>query len=139
MLQNSTATSWDLQTISYEPSVKVKLCLLFLLAACVMTSIKLARLWIAAPPFYLNRQVGNPAYLNRLESSKNSLTQWATLTLVVSGLFVTARLYDACVGLSYQKTFGIALLIYVIGDTLSGLILCFVVVLFILLMRWHLM
>jgi hypothetical protein len=61
MLQESAARSWDIRTIWYSPSTKVKLYVLFLLAVCIVTSIKLARLWIAAPPFRLSLQAHNPA------------------------------------------------------------------------------
>jgi len=74
MLQESA--TWDIRTIHYTLPTKFKLYLIFLLVVCVATSIKLVRLWIAAPPFCLSRQAHNPAYVQQLEYAKTSLKQW---------------------------------------------------------------
>jgi hypothetical protein len=123
----------------YAPSTKVKLYLLFLLAVCVVTTIKLVKLWIAAPPFRLNRQTQNPAYRQQLENAKNSLKQWMAVTMLVWGIFTSVSVYDVCNRLFDQKVFGGLLLISIIADFSTALILCLVVVLFTLLVRWHIM
>jgi len=140
MLQESATTSWDLRTICYSgPSTKLRLYLLFLGVACIVTSFKLVRLWIAAPPFQLKRQVGNAAYLHRLEHTRSSLKQWIALTLVIWGIFTSLSVYDVCNRLLGQKTYGSALFIDILGEFSTALTLCLVVVLFILLVRWYLM
>jgi hypothetical protein len=137
MLQESATTSWDVRTMCYEPSMMVKLYVLFLLAVCVVTSIKLVKLWITAPPFRLNRQAHNPAYWQKLESAKNSLKQWMAVTLLVGGIFTSVSVYDVCNRLLDQKAYGGLLLISIIANFSSALTLCLVVVLFTLLVRWH--
>jgi hypothetical protein len=138
MLQESAATSWDIRTICYAPSTKLKLYVLFLLVVCIVTSIKLARLWIAAPPFRLSRQAHNPAYLQKLESAKDSLRQWMAVTLLVWGIFTCVSVYDVCNRLLDQKAFGGLLLISLVADFSTALVVCLVVVLYSLLVRWHL-
>jgi len=140
MLRQSAATSWDLRTICYSgPSIKLKLYLLFLLVACIVTIFKLVRLWIGAPPFQLSRQVGNPVYLHRLDCTRNSLKQWMALTLVIWGISTSVSVYDVCNSLLLQKTYGNALPIYILEDFSTALTLCLVVLLFILLVRWYVM
>ena len=139
MLQESATTSWNLRVICYSgPSTKLILYVLFLAVACITTSFKMVRLWIAAPPFQLNRQAGNAAYLHRLEDARNSLKQWMAVTLVVGGIFTSLSVYDVCSRLLLQKTYGGTLLIAILGDFSTALTLCLVVVLFILLVRWYL-
>jgi hypothetical protein len=121
----------------YAPSTNVKLYILFLLAVCVVTSVKLARLWIAAPPFRLNRQADNPVYLRKLSCAKNSLKQWMALTLLVWGIFTSVSVYDVCNTLLDEKVFGGLLLISLAGEFSTALTLCLVVVLYTLLVRWH--
>jgi hypothetical protein len=139
MLQESATTSWDMRTMYYAPSTRYKLYMLFLLVVCVATGIKLVRLWIAAPPFRLSRQAHNPAYLQQLEYARNSLKQWMAVTLLVWGIFTSVSVYDVCNRLLDQKAFGGLLLISIIADFSTVLILCLVVVLFTLFVRWHLM
>jgi len=121
----------------YAPSTKVKLYVLFLLVVGVVTTTKLVKLWIAAPPFRLNRQSPNPAYWRHLENAKTSLKQWMAVTLLVWGIFISVSVYDVCNRLLDQKAFGGLLLISIIADFSTALILCLLVVLFTLLVRWH--
>jgi len=137
MLQESG--SWDLRNMCYSPSIKLRLYLLFLLVACIVTSFKLVRLWITAPPFQLKRQAGNTVYFHRLEHARTSLKQWMTLTLVIWGIFTSLSTSDMCNGLLAQKTYGSTLFIYILGEFSTALTLCLVVVLFMLLVRWYLM
>jgi hypothetical protein len=139
MLQESGTTSWDIRTICYAPSTKLKLYLLFLLAVCVVTTVKLVKLWIVVPPFRFNRQPHNPVYWQQLENAKNSLKQWIAVTLLVWGIFTSVSVYDVCNRLFDQKVFGGLLLISIIADFSTALILCLVVVFFTLLVRWHIM
>jgi hypothetical protein len=119
------------------PSTAVKLYVLFLVVVCVVTAIKLARLWIAVPPFRLNRKTLNPDYLRRLENAQTSLKQWMVATLLVGGIFVSVSVYDVCNRLLDQKRFGDLLIIFIIAEFSTALSSCLIVVLFILLVRWH--
>ena len=70
MLQEST--TWNLRHMIREPSTSFKTYVLFLLVVCVVTSIKLIRVWRAAPPFRLSRQASNPSYPQLLQASSAS-------------------------------------------------------------------
>ena len=48
-----TAT-WDLRYINREPSMSMKLYILFLLFCCIVTSVELFKAWRVAPPFKLS-------------------------------------------------------------------------------------
>lgn len=57
-----------------------KLFALFLILVLLVTAIRLVRLWVSAPPFWLRRQVENPNYLPVLERWRLSTKQWIGLT-----------------------------------------------------------
>jgi hypothetical protein len=97
------------------------------------------KLWIAAPPFRLNRQSDNPLYLKKLQSAENSLRQWMALTFLVWGIFTWVSVYEVCSRLLDQKAFGGLLLISLVEEFSAALTLCLVVVLYTLLVRWHVM
>jgi hypothetical protein len=137
MLQEST--SWDLQSMRSSQSTEFNFYVLFLLVACIVTSVKLVGLWIAAPPFQIKRQVGNAGYLHLLAHTRNSLKQWMALTLVICGLFTSISAYKTCNNLLAQKIGSIELF-FSMGKSLStALSMCSLVMLFILLIRWHVM
>ncbi len=119
------------------PSTAVKLYVLFLLVVCVVTAIKLARLWIAVPPFRLNRKTLNPDYFHRLANAKTSLKQWMVATQLVGGIFISVSIYGVCNRLLDQKAFGGLLIIFIIAEFSTALSSCLIVVLFTLLVRWH--
>lgn len=137
MLQETATTSWDIRTMCYTPSTKEKLYVFFLLAVCVVTTIKLVKLWIAAPPFRLKRQSENPVYWRQLENAKNSLKQWMAVTLLVGGIFTSLSVYDLRNRSLDQKACGGLLLVSIIAEFSIAFTLSLVVVLFTLLVRWH--
>jgi len=61
------------------------------------------------------------------------------VTLLVGGIFTSVSVYDVCNRLLDQEAFGGLLLISIIANFSTPLILCLVVVLFTLLVRWHIM
>jgi len=62
---------------------------LFLLVAVIVGVVRIVKLWIAAPPFLLARQTGNPAYVRALEASSSSTRQWMGCTLLFGGLVLS--------------------------------------------------
>jgi hypothetical protein len=72
MLQEAVA--WDPQNMIVEPSTGQKIYVLFLLVACVVTIVKLIRVWRVALPFRLSTQANNPSYLKLLRNTYGSLS-----------------------------------------------------------------
>jgi|SRR5215469_4010374 len=101
MLQETS--TWDLRSLSPPFLPGGGLYLLFLFAACLSATAKLVKLWRAAPPFRLERQEKNPAYLQMLEVTSGSLRQWTICTFLAWGLLASVGLYDFCNRLLGEK------------------------------------
>ena len=86
--------NWNVR-IDRWPSVGEQLFDLFLLAVCLVASVWLFKVWRAAPPFKLSRQMNNMAYLKMLEAVSSSLVQWVVCTLLVWGIFSSVASYEA--------------------------------------------
>ena len=66
----------------------------FLLLVCILTTIKLARVWRTVPPFGRRHPKANPAYRGFLQASAASLQHLDSLTFLAMGLFATVTVYD---------------------------------------------
>lgn len=137
MLQESAAGTWDLRTVCNFYSLWFELYVAYLVAAGLAVFYKLIRLWSTTPPFFLKKRLNDDAYLKRLESMKISLTQWALFTLAVSALFVSYQTYDDSLHLLISKSINMSALIILIGERATELFPAFAIVLFTLLVRWH--
>jgi hypothetical protein len=137
MLQESG--TWDLRYVDRGPSISMKIYVLFLLVVCIVTSVRLIRIWRAAPPFGLSRQAGNPTYLRLLQASSTSLKQWIGLTFLTLGIFVSVSLHDFCNGLLAEKRTGHDVILFAIQDFSTTLTMALLVVLFLFLARWHML
>jgi len=122
-----------------EPSTSFRTYVFFLLVVCVVTSIKLIRVWRAAPPFRLSRQASNPSYPQLLQASSASLKQWISFTFLGWGIFASISLYDVCDGLLDEKRIGSFVILFVIEDFSSAFSMALLVVLFLFLARWHML
>ena len=137
MLQESAATSWDPRAITSTPSVSLKLYMLFLLVVCIVTSIKLVRLWRMAPPFRAQRQRDNSAYLSLLQSSAASLKQWISFTYLGWGVFASISLYNLCNQLLDDKRVGGLMVVFLVREFSTTLTMALLVALFAFLAQWH--
>ena len=137
MVQESA--TWDLRHMTRTPSTSMKIYMLFLFLACIVTSVKLVRIWRAAPPFRLSRQASSPAYLELLETSSSSLKQWIGSTFLGWGIFASITLTDVCSRLLDDKRIGSALILFIIQDFSTTLTMALLVVLFLFLVRWHML
>lgn len=137
MLQESG--TWDLRYVDREPSNILKIYILFLLVVCIVTSVRLIRVWRAAPPFGLSRQAGNPAYLRLLHASSTSLRQWIGATFLGWGIFASVSLHDFCNGLLAEKSTGHGVISFAIQEFSTTLTIALLVVLFLFLARWHML
>jgi hypothetical protein len=137
MLQESA--TWDLRHMTREPSTSTKIHMLFLLVVCIVTTVKLIRVWRTAPPFRLSQRAGNPEYLRLLQTSGTSLRQWICLTVLTWGVFASVSLYDFCSGLLMEKRMAREMFLFAIQDFSTTLTMTLLVVLFSFLVRWHLL
>jgi hypothetical protein len=133
------SAGWDLRYIYREPSTSFRLYLLFLLVVCIVASIRLIRIWRAAPPFRLSAEANSPAYLRLLQTSSTSLKQWIGCTFLAWGILTSTSLYDDCNRLLGQKVLGSGAILFVIEDYSAALTLALLVVLFLFLVLWHIL
>jgi len=138
MLQESS-TTWDLRYIDHAPSASMKIYVLFLFFVCILASVKLFRIWRAAPPLRSSRKADSPAYLQLLDTSSDSLGQWIRSTLLVGAIFAFVGLNDTCNRLLTSKAIGSSSLLFVFQDFSTTLSMALLVVLFLHLVRWHLL
>ena len=137
MVQESI--TWDLRHMTRTPSTIMEIYMLFLFLACIVTSVKLVRIWRAAPPFRPPRHAGSPAYLELLETSSSSLKQWFGSTFLAWGIFASITLTDVCSRLLDDKRIGSSLLLFIIPDFSTTLTMALLVALFLFLVRWHML
>lgn len=135
MLQESVG--WDTQNLIREPSTSFKIYVLFLIVACVVTMIKLIRVWRVAPPFRLSSQAKNPDYLKLLRTSSRSLSHWIGCTFLGWAILISTTLYDVCNGMLNEKVTERIVILFVIRDFSTALSMALWVVLFVFLARWH--
>jgi len=135
MLQ--AASTWDLQPMGPALSPAFRLYMVFLFAVCLLATSKLIKLWRAAPPFKLERQEKNPAYFRALEMSSDSLRQWITFTFLAWGIVASIDLYNLCNSLLGDKAIRRLAILFAIEGFSIGLTLALLVVLFLALIRWH--
>jgi len=141
MLQDSV--TWDVRAMIREPGPTLKVYILFLLVVWITASVKVVRVWLAAPPFRLSRQRGNPAYLAQLQTLSASLTQWIGCTFLACGIVVSAGLYDVRNRLLDEALNGKAvaksIMLFYLGDFASVLSMAIWVALSLFLVRWHML
>jgi hypothetical protein len=113
-VQHEEAAGWELRNMIREPSTSYKLYVLFLRFVCIGTAVRLLKAWWAAPPFRLSRRANNLTYLKGLEA-------------------------DVCNRQLAEQTVGTATFLVVIEDYSTALSGALFVVLFVFLVRWHLL
>src|SRR5258708_28746757 len=125
MLQESA--TWDLRRMTREPSTGMMIYVLFLCLVCIVTRVKLVRVWRAAAPFRLSRQASSPAYLALLETSSSSLKQWIGSTFLGWGIVASISLTDVCSRLLDDKRIGSSVILFVIQDFSTALTMALLV------------
>lgn len=134
MLQESV--TWDPQMI-VEPSTGQKIYVLFLVVVCVVTIIKLMRVWRVALPFRLSTQANNPSYLKLLRICHRSLCQWFGCIFLAWAILSSTAIYNLCHGMLSEKVTGRTVILFAIRDFFTSLSMALWVVLFVFLIRWH--
>jgi len=135
MLQESVG--WDTQGLIREPSTSFKIYILFLIVVCIVTIIKLIRVWRGAPPFRLSSQTKNRDYLKLLQISCNSLSHWIRCIFLAWAILSSTTVYDICRGMRNEKTTGLGVILFVIQDFSTALSMALWVGVFVFLARWH--
>lgn len=115
----------------------MRIYLLLLLLACVMATIKLIRIWRAAPPFKSSEDLSNPAYRQLLRASRTGLNQWIACVLITWGILGSTAVYDDCEGMLASKHFTHSMILFALQDFSVSLSVALVAVLFLFLVRWH--
>jgi len=133
------ATTWDLRSVNPPVPPGFGLYLLFLLVAFLTSIAKLVRVWRPAPPFRLERQEKNSAYVQMLEVVSRSLRQWTTCTFLAWGILACHGLYEICNGLLSEKAVGHFVIIFVIKGFLMTLNMALLTALVLVLIRWHIL
>src|SRR5215813_11542994 len=137
MLQG--ASTWDLQTMHPPLSPGFRLYLLFLFVGCLLAAANLAKLWRAAPPFRLARQERNSAYVRMLEVSSSSLRQWITCTFLAWGILASVGLYDLSKRLLAERAAEHTIILFAIEGFSVEFTMALFVVLYLVLIRWHIL
>jgi hypothetical protein len=129
---------WDpISVYPADPPLAIRIYALVLIVALIATVVRLATLWMAAPPFRLSRQVNIPAYLGALQTSRNYLKQWMACVLLGWGIIVTDSLHRVCAHWLESKvtpTYELLLTTYRLCQFLTGALM---VMIFIFLVQWH--
>ena len=116
MLQESAKTAWDLRNMTVEPSASERLYLLYLLMVCIVTSVKIVRVWRSALPFALARLKPTTRYLQLLDSSACSLKQWFCLTLLMGALSCSLNVYRLCDRILDERRLGDLVLVFQVRE-----------------------
>lgn len=135
MLQETV--TWDPQNMIVEPSIGQKTYVLFLVVVCVVTILKLIRIWRVALPFRLSTQANNPSYLKLLRSTHSSLSHWMWCMFLGWGVLSSTALYDFCNSMLNEKVTGRMVVLLQIREFSALLATALWVVLFVFLVRWH--
>ena len=136
MTQESVAI--DYQNLIREPTTTFKLYVLFLVIVCVVTCIKLIRVWVAVPPFRASSKTASPEYSALLRRSSRSLKQWIGSVILSYALLFSTSLYGVCRDVLNDNRVGGAALFFVIEDYAAALSMAILVILMVFLVRWHL-
>ena len=128
----------DYQNLIREPTTTFKLYVLFLVIVCIVTCIKLIKVWIAVPPFRASPKTANPEYSALLRRSSRSLKQWIGSVILSYALLFSTSLYGVCRDVLNDNRVGGAALFLVIEDYAAALSMAILVILMVFLVRWHL-
>jgi hypothetical protein len=137
MLQESPSISWDIRNMTLEPFTPLKIYILFWLVACIATSVQLINLWRFAPPFRVQRQSKDAAYISLLQSTATSLDRWIRLAWFAWGIFGSISVFDFCNRVLDEKMVGRFDVAFFFRQMSTTLTMALLVALFAFLVQWH--
>jgi hypothetical protein len=138
MLQDETSVGLDPVSLPRPLSPALRIYVLFLFVAVMVTVTELVALWIAAPPFRRSRQANDAGYLQRLRTARASVKQWMGFTLLGWCFVASVDLYRISGRLLAAKTSSAISILWAIRDFSVGPELAFLVALFLFVVQWHL-
>jgi len=130
---------WDYTQMIREPSLAVKLYVLFVFGSSLVAAVKLIRSWIILPPFRRAAPESLVDILSAFDRPALSLRRWMNLNALAWGLVTCYGLLTALQGLSSQRLTGPSLLAWLAFDLLQPLPLFLWAVTILFLLRWHLL
>jgi len=128
---------WDVRTIYVHVPASWRIYVLFLLTVCIVTLVKLLRVWLGALPFRLSRKAGDRAYLSYLQTLATSLNHWIAFTYLGLGTYVGFDVYDAFGRILDQKLLGTYAALATVQQLAGAFTMALAVILFAFLVRWH--
>ena len=141
MTHELAAVTWELRPMILGPlstSLNLTLYVLFLLFACIFTSITLIRVWRTVAPFSRRQPEANPAYRGFLQASAASMQHLTNVTYLVMGILASVMVYDISDQLLANAGTNIIMAItFLIRRLSSALTVGLLVSLYALLARWH--
>ena len=129
--------TWDLRSMWGGPSIGFKLYIWFVLVSWIVAIIKLMRIWGAAPPFKLSRQIDSLVYARTLQTTSRSLRQWIGLTFLLWGACASFRASSTCLRLYSDKVHASIEILSAITECVTALNLALFSVTLLYLIRWH--
>ncbi len=139
MIQESTTLAWDPQSVDRAPSTALKIYVLFLLVACLVSLYRLASVWRAVPPFSRKSPAVPSVYIRLLRETAASCGRWIGMIFIAWGFLTSTRVYDLCSSMLLEKVTGRNQMLLMIRDFSTTLSFALFVVLFVYLARWHLL
>jgi len=115
----------------------LKVYVVFLLVMCLVTTLKLIKVWRGAAPFRLSQRANDAAYLRVLQTSSKSLAQWIGCAFLGWGIVFSEGLLNLCRGMLNEKVTGRLVILFATEDFASSLGMALYVILFAHLVRWH--
>ena len=131
--------SIDYGSLIREPTTGFKLYLFFLLVVCVLTCVKLIRVWKVAPPFRASAMANTPEHIAMLRTTTRSLKQWIVSVVLAYGLLISTSVYNVCRDVLNDNRVGGTALWFVIQDYAVALTMALLVISFAFLARWHML
>jgi len=111
--------------------------LLYLLLACVIAIVKLAKVWRPGLGFKPSPNKGTPEHLHSLQTAATSLSQRMGVTFLSWGILISGNLISVCSALLGQETIGWGTAVLVLLDYARFLNWTLYAVTFLFLIRWQ--
>jgi hypothetical protein len=135
-MQDQTVT-FDLRYLPREPSLGVKIYILFLLITLLIVVVRLTRIWLIVPPLKRNTRVDPRPYSQLLESSSKSLRRWISAVLLGYVFMFSIGVYEFCNRMIVDTRMGKLGILFAIQDYASALSSAIAVVLVAFAVWWH--
>jgi hypothetical protein len=135
MFQEST--TWDLRTIEGEPSLAMKLYIVFILVAGIVLCVELFKAWRKWWPFDHAPLSDNSRHIRMLETSRTRLKLWSQCAFLSFAILTSIQITSVCKGSTTSTNTPWWVMLSPIGESATNLTMALLVVFFAFLVRWH--